>query len=81
MQGNFRRTTRRPRVRLAGITRHLTESWMEQMARNATDEASGHLRRIQYVLHDRDTKLCASFRAMLATGNVKCLALPRRSRI
>ena len=52
---------------------------MEQMARNAIDEASGHLRQHRYVLHDRDTKFCASFRAMLATGNVKCLALPPRS--
>jgi putative transposase len=67
------------RVSLAGITRHPTETWMEQMARNAIDEASGHLRQHRYVLHDRDTKFCASFRAMLATGNVKCLALPPRS--
>ena len=67
------------RVSLAGITRHPTESWMEQMARNAVDEAFGHLRQRRYALHDRDTKFCASFRAMLATGNVKCLALPPRS--
>ena len=33
----------------------------------------------RYVLHDRDTKFCASFRTILATGNVKCLALPPRS--
>ena len=67
------------RVSLAGITRHPTESWMEQMARNAIDEASGYLRQCRYLLHDRDTKFCAWFRAMLATGNVKCLALPPRS--
>ena len=52
---------------------------MEQIARNAIDESSGYLRQHRYVLHDRDTKFCASFRAMLATGNVKCLALPPRS--
>jgi hypothetical protein len=52
--------------------------WMEQMARNAI-EGSGYLCQHRYVLHDRDTKFCASFRAMLATGNVKCLALPPRS--
>ena len=39
----------------------------------------GHLRGHRYVLHDRDTKFCASFRALLATGNVNCLALPPRS--
>jgi putative transposase len=52
---------------------------MEQMARNAIDEASGYLRQHQYVLHDRDTKFCASFRAILEAGNVKCLTLPPRS--
>jgi putative transposase len=67
------------RVTVAGITRHPTEAWMEQMARNATDEASGHLRQHRYLLHDRDTKFCAAFRSTLETGNVKCLALPPRS--
>jgi len=67
------------RVSLAGITKHPTETWMEQMARNAIDEASGYLRQCRYVLHDRDTKFCASFRAILGAGNVKCLALPPRS--
>jgi putative transposase len=67
------------RVSMAGVTRHPTEAWMEQMARNAIDEASGHLRPHRYLLHDRDTKFCASFRAILATGSVKCLALPPRS--
>jgi putative transposase len=52
---------------------------MEQIARNATDEGSGHLRQLRHVLHDRDTKFCGSFRAMLATGNVKSLTLPPRS--
>jgi putative transposase len=49
------------------------------MARNAIDETQGYLRQHRYVLHDRDTKFCASFRAILETGNVKCLALPPRS--
>jgi transposase InsO family protein len=67
------------RVSLGGITRHPTETWMEQIARNAIDDASGHLRHVRYVLHDRDTKFCASFRATLATSAVKCIALPPRS--
>ena len=52
---------------------------MEQMARNAVDDVSGHLRDNRYVLHDRDTKFCASFRSILATEKVRCLALPPRS--
>ena len=67
------------RVSLAGITRHPTEEWMTQMARNAVDEESGYLRRHGYVLHDRDTKFCAEFRNTLKTGGVKCLQLPPRS--
>src|SRR3954452_19305242 len=67
------------RVTLGGITRHPTEAWMEQVARNAIDEASGHLHDIRYVLHDRDTKFCASFRDTLRSAGVCPLTLPARS--
>src|SRR5262249_34970677 len=67
------------RVSLAGVTRHPTEAWMQQMARNAMDENSGTLRQHRYVLHDRDAKFCTSFRAILASGQVCCLTLPARS--
>jgi transposase InsO family protein len=67
------------RVTIAGITAHPDQSWMQQMARNATLEHWGYLNPCRYVLHDRDKKFCASFRDTLATANVKCLALPRRS--
>ena len=67
------------RVTLGGITRHPTEAWMEQVARNAIDEVSGHLHPIRYVLHDHDTKFCTSFRTTLTSGGVKCIALPARS--
>jgi putative transposase len=57
------------------------ESWMKQMARNATLEEEGwlSLRKIRYLLHDRDTKFFASFRETLAAGGVKSLRLPARS--
>jgi len=41
------------RVSVAGITRHPDEAWMEQMARNATDESWGPLERRPYALLDR----------------------------
>ena len=44
------------RVSIAGLTKHPTAEWMIQMARNATDEGSGFLRGMRYLLHDRDTK-------------------------
>jgi putative transposase len=67
------------RVTLAGITRHPTEQWMIQMARNAVDEIDGVFRPIRFVLHDRDSKFCASFRATLRSGGVEPLLLPARS--
>src|SRR6185312_12434855 len=44
------------RVTLAGFTRHSTEAWIIQMARNAVDDTAGGLRQCRYVLHDRDAK-------------------------
>jgi transposase InsO family protein len=67
------------RVNLAGITRHPDEGWMQQMARNATDESQGYLKQLRYVLHDRDTKFCASFRSILKAGGIRPLTLPARS--
>jgi putative transposase len=67
------------RVSIAGITQHPDEGWMQQMARNATLEQWGILNPCRYLLHDRDTKFCASFRDTLAAAGVKCLALPARS--
>jgi putative transposase len=69
------------RVTIAGITDQPDEGWMQQMARNATLEGEGWLsvRNIRYLLHDRDTKFCASFRETLAAGGVKSLRLPVRS--
>ena len=67
------------RVNVAGITRHPDHEWMEQIARSATQESWGYLDGRRYVLHDRDTKFCASFRSMLAEGGVETITLPARS--
>ena len=67
------------RVSLAGITRHPDQAWMQQMARNATDESWGYLDKRHYALHDRDAKFCALFRATLAAGGIQPIQLPARS--
>jgi hypothetical protein len=67
------------RVCLAGVTRHPTEPWMLQVARNATSDSWGYLQNRRYVLHDRDAKFCASFRETLRSGGIQPLALPPRS--
>src|SRR6195256_5382411 len=56
------------RVDIAGITVHPDEPWMKQIARNVTMEDCGALRDCRYLLHDRDTKLTRSFRAILMSG-------------
>src|SRR5262249_28432043 len=67
------------KVYVAGITRHPDQEWMEQMARNVTMEDAGFLIQKRYLLHDRDSKYCASFREVIEAGGVKPLALPPRS--
>jgi hypothetical protein len=52
---------------------------MEQQARNATMEEWGFLRDCRYLLHDRDTKFCASFRELIESGSVETIRLPARS--
>ena len=67
------------RVTVAGITRHPNQEWMEQIARSATQEGWGYLQSCRYMLHDRDSKFCATFRSTLANSGVKTLPLPARS--
>jgi len=67
------------RVTLAGITRHPTEEWMQQVARNLTDAEGGALLGQRYLLHDRDTKFGAGFRSILRDGDVEPLRLPPSS--
>ena len=66
-------------VEVAGITRHPNEAWMKQIARNATMDEWGFLDGCQYLIHDRDTKYCQSFRDIIESGDVKPLRLPARS--
>jgi hypothetical protein len=67
------------RVSLAGLTKHPAAEWMLQMARNATDESSGFLRGLRYLLHGRDAKFCAAFLDVLRSSGIRPLALPPKS--
>jgi transposase InsO family protein len=67
------------RVILAGVMRHPTGEWMEQVARNLTDSEADTLGRQKYILHDRDTKFCSGFRSNLSSGGLQPLRLPAHS--
>ena len=66
-------------VEVAGITQHPNEAWMKQIARNVTMDEWGFLDNCRYLIHDRDTKYCQSFRDIIESGEVKTLPLPARS--
>ena len=67
------------KVHFAGCTAHPTEAWMQQIARNLTDCDDGFAQAIRYMLMDRDSTFCASFRATLKSGGVLTARLPPRS--
>jgi transposase InsO family protein len=52
---------------------------MKQVAKELTDCMDGFLLDKRYLLMDRDTKFCQSFRHILETEDVKSLRLPPRS--
>ena len=56
------------RVSRVGLTPYPDQEWMEQQARNLTMEEWGWLRGCRYLLHDRDTKFCESFRELIRIG-------------
>jgi len=67
------------RVEVAGITQHPNEAWMKQIARNVTMDEWEFLDNCSYLIHDRDTKYCQSFRDIVESGDVRTLPLPARS--
>jgi len=67
------------RVEVAGITPYPGERFMEQVARNLTDDLDGFLRNTRYVIMDRDGKFTPEFRGILRDAGVKPVRLPVRS--
>lgn len=66
------------RVHFAGCTAHPDETWMKQIARNLTNCEDGFLNGNRYLLMDRDTKFCESFRDFLGNEGVEAVQFLRR---
>ena len=69
------------RVYIAGITPHPNEQWMTQVARNVTMADVGFLSSSRYLIHDRDSKFCESFRPPLSRSASRLSSCPRGARI
>ena len=66
-------------VSIAGITTRPDESWMLQIARNATDSQAGALHAKRYLIIDRDTKYSKQFRRLIRDNGTKVIRLPPMS--
>ncbi len=67
------------RVHFAGCTTSPNEPWMKQTARELANFEDSFLRDKRYLIMDRDTKFCESFRAILKSSDVTSVILPPRS--
>jgi hypothetical protein len=67
------------RVHVAGITNHPHDAWMQQVARNLTDNVDGFMRDAHYLIMDRDPLFSKVFRAVLQAAGVSSVRLPARS--
>jgi hypothetical protein len=61
------------RVHIAGLVRHPHGAWIQQVARNLTDDVDGFLNGKRYLIHDRDPLFTEAFSAILrARSNSAC---------
>ncbi len=67
------------RVHIAGITPYPDGQWMTQVARNVTMADVGFLSPTRFLIHDRDSKFCASFQLTIEAVGIKTVKLPARS--
>ena len=67
------------KITIAGITPHPNERWMKHIARNITMDGWGCLSDCRYLIHDRDSKFCKSFRSIIASMGIKPIRLPPQS--
>lgn len=67
------------RVQFVGCTANPHEAWMKQTAGELTNFEDGFLTGKRYLLMDRDTKFCKSFRDILRGEGVDSVRLPPQS--
>ena len=67
------------KVHIAGVTQHPNESWMKHIARNLTMDEWGFLQGQKYLIFDRDTKFCTSFREIVRCSGVQLIRPPPMS--
>lgn len=67
------------RVHFAGCTTSPHEAWIKQIARELTNCEDGFLKGKRYLIMDRDSKFCESFRTFLSNQDVEPVRLPPRS--
>jgi putative transposase len=67
------------RVEIAGITRHPTDPFMAQLARNLTDVEDGFLKGHRILICDRDTKFTDQFKRILRDFGVEVVLTQKRA--
>ena len=67
------------RVNIMGIVHEPYGTWIEQVARNATNGLSGFLLGKEYLIIDRDPRFTKEFRSILTAAGVEVLRTPPRS--
>ena len=67
------------KVHIAGVTPHPNESWMKHIARHLTMDEWGFLQGQKYLIFDRDTKFCTSFREIVRCSGVQLIRPPPMS--
>lgn len=65
------------RVHLAGVTANPDCAWVTQQARNLA--IAEQLENVRFLIHDRDTKFCGPFDAIIRSEAIKVIETPLRA--